>query len=786
MLKIHRVLLENFCQHEYLDIPFHDGLTVVLGPNGSGKSNFLNGIYGAFTGDFGRGPGSIAECIRKDGEAGGSVQAIGSVDGREFRLRRDLRVASDGKAKVDHALWLDGDKRKACKTEREIESWLTGVSGLTPEIMAEFLFLEQEALFGFLKRNDSERSRKFSALCGTKPYDQIREKFAFFVKEDRIRYESSKATAEYCRRTLETAQKNRSDLEGQLASLRRTCEVDDIPAHLRDLESQWRSATETLFERREQETTLERLARDKASVSDRLTQCVRIRDELSRAVLDLTEERNRLTSRQEDLESRLADMLDGASLPETVDLLNASLQANGKRESLQRKIEDSRNRLESMPAARPVDPREYSQREKEHGHVTRRIGELDANLQFVRTMISVLTPLPLTGRNDCDCPLCGADSAAWKVDPRKLEASEKDLVREKEECDRRREELKRHMSALEKAREQYELDLQKRAELSDWLTRFETELAACPAHDADAANRLTALTEQDRSLHETVQAVTAVTQRIARESALLREKRIEEETLRSEETRIDREIEELDADTPEVRLARLEATRVEIVSLESRLAEWHECERRMTALEGAVREAVRLTELAQSELDGQRALEPESDHIALWFEKCDKAVDWLKKDGLPRLVHRTVMQELARAVNDELGRFKDPFRVKVNDDVSLTAIFETGKEIKSKALSGGEKYMLGIAFMAAVNRTFARNLGIMFLDEPTASLDALHIQLLFQSLRQWKQVLHRRNEQLIIVTHVEEMARIADTVIRFGSEEMEYGTNRSLHRVLSS
>lgn len=170
------------------------------------------------------------------------------------------------------------------------------------------------------------------------------------------------------------------------------------------------------------------------------------------------------------------------------------------------------------------------------------------------------------------------------------------------------------------------------------------------------------------------------------------------------------------------------------------------------------------------ELDRLKGSERDFRYAPSWFGKCEQAVQWLRKDGLPRLVHRSVLKELLAAVNEELAQFQASFRVAVNDDVSFTAIFGSGKQIPSKALSGGEKYILGISFLIAVNRTFAGNLGIMFLDEPTASLDAFHLRLLLRSLQQWKTILHRRQRQLIIVTHVEEMAAIADAVIRFGDE----------------
>lgn len=149
-----------------------------------------------------------------------------------------------------------------------------------------------------------------------------------------------------------------------------------------------------------------------------------------------------------------------------------------------------------------------------------------------------------------------------------------------------------------------------------------------------------------------------------------------------------------------------------------------------------------------------------------WLDRCESALDWFHHDRLPRLIHKAFLDLLVKTVNRNLVGFRNPFAVRVNEDVSFDIRFPDGETRESKALSVGESDLLGISFLGAINLTSAQKLGIMVIDEPTASLDADNLVFLFQVLDEWKKDMVRQNRQLIIVTHVEEMAAIADTVFR--------------------
>ncbi len=766
MLKIKQVTLENFCQHERLDIAFSDGLTVVLGPNGAGKSNFLNAIYSAFTGQFDRGPGDIADHIRKNPSGVSYTQVVGTVGTCAFRLRRTLHATSDGKGKVDHGLWLDGERHKAKRTAGEIEAWITEMSGLTSAIMSEFLFIGQEDLFGFLKRSDTDRSKKFAAICGTKGYDQVRERFSQFVKDDRIDYEQAAYSVELVRKSLEAARSNLETVEAERAALCR--EQGDVEGRslLQDQEARLQQARQTLREMEALEARVERYAYEMEAALALLARAKQFHRDQEQVLALLQRDLDRQAGESTRIERELRTRLGGTAWEEAIATLHAALRTNGQRTSLEDRIVQSQAKLQAIPESPAFEETSWLKLESDRADAIRRLGELDRTLRSVRDMIDFLNKISRSDDSACSCPLCGADAKDWKVDLSSFQDMERDQAVERQACERLCEELDRKRADLARQRDRVQRERQQRAELTQWIRDLEKERAACPAFDPDAEEKLARLTATEKELRDSRQAHRALLDRHRRETELLGTWTTQRDACQEELDRLENEVKSLGLRSPETRRHRLEETRGEIAALEERIAQTRRYENRLAALQGARDEAFRRVRQGESELEDQQARYDAFGTAPLWFEKCDKAVDWLKKDGLPRLVHRSALGDLVGAINDELGKFADPFRVVVNDDVTFTAVFPGGKEIKSKALSGGEKYMLGLAFLSAVNRTFAKNLGIMVIDEPTASLDAHHVRLLFRILEQWKRILLQRHQQLIVVTHVEEMAAIADTVVR--------------------
>jgi DNA repair exonuclease SbcCD ATPase subunit len=220
----------------------------------------------------------------------------------------------------------------------------------------------------------------------------------------------------------------------------------------------------------------------------------------------------------------------------------------------------------------------------------------------------------------------------------------------------------------------------------------------------------------------------------------------------------------IDLDKPEVRQALITDNEEHIADVNCILDELHRLEEEMTSTSGRKQEAVRSLKEWKRKVKEQEDLIAGLGSTKIWFERCEKAISWFKKDGLPRLIHRSILKQLTTIINTELESFGKPFSVEVNDDLTFTATFPNGVIMNSRALSDGQKVMLAMAFWIAVNRTFAQNIGIMILDEPTSGLDSVNSACLYGILERLKKSLHQRGQQVVIITFDEEMTSVLDEV----------------------
>jgi DNA repair exonuclease SbcCD ATPase subunit len=206
--------------------------------------------------------------------------------------------------------------------------------------------------------------------------------------------------------------------------------------------------------------------------------------------------------------------------------------------------------------------------------------------------------------------------------------------------------------------------------------------------------------------------------------------------------------------------------RENIRAIKEKLQEVRKLSNEILRLEGNKEEAEQHLDSLHRRLDTAKAQLAESGDSQKWFEHCEKALNWLKYTGLPKLVHGAVLNNLASTVNSNLADFGNPFTVKVSDNLSFVAYFEDEREIPAKALSGGQRTILGLDFWSAVNRVFAKNLGVLAIDEPSSELDDDNQELFYKSLVRWKQMLHQRGQQVIIITHSPCVENACDHVIR--------------------
>jgi DNA repair exonuclease SbcCD ATPase subunit len=158
-----KLTLTNFCQHPYLSVELHRGLTAITGPNGCGKSNFCStGMSFAITG---KALGSVnkSELLRR-GTSSGHTEIEFVHDGKECRLVRNLHNSG---VKL-HGLSEEPLSRK------EANDMMIEILGQPFDLFLETCFATQEGFVAPLTQTHSERMAYLQKIADVKRAEVLR------------------------------------------------------------------------------------------------------------------------------------------------------------------------------------------------------------------------------------------------------------------------------------------------------------------------------------------------------------------------------------------------------------------------------------------------------------------------------------------------------------------------------------------------------------------------------------------------------------------------------------
>ena len=137
---------------------------------------------------------------------------------------------------------------------------------------------------------------------------------------------------------------------------------------------------------------------------------------------------------------------------------------------------------------------------------------------------------------------------------------------------------------------------------------------------------------------------------------------------------------------------------------------------------------------------------------------------------LPLQVSLANLALIVSELNIALDDFGSPFWVEADDKLNFVVHFPGAPPRLAGSLSGGQKVILAICFRAAVNKIFGNDVGMMFLDEPSAGLDA-------DNLASFKRMLERmatsiKNDfQLFVITHEDSLSSSFTQTLDLCSDE---------------
>ena len=788
-MRLNSLRLSNFRQHVDTFIEFETGLTGIIGPNGSGKTTILEAIAWALYGqDAARGKKETIRSLSAGAGARVKVELDFQLGGHRYRVERGLTSAE---------LYLDG-------AEEPIANSLTGVSemlrrrlGMTREEFFNTYFTGQKELDVMASMAPSERAQFLSRVLG---YERLR--VAQRLVREKGRLVGAEATglrtalpdAAHVERIHDEAVARLTQASERVRASttrrdRATHEMSEIAPRWLAAQQEREQLQEALAELRVAESEAAAYARDAERIGRELTDVAAADDELQH----LAEELRPLAALSEELQA-----LDALARDEG--RRNALLDTERALEEELSRLRERRTRIETAPSREEEAILELEQMramlelvegelEAKRTEWVRDRQEADTKRTALREQYAEVKEQRerlVTAGEDGTCPICEralhdhyrsvldhfdeqmanliADGKYFNSRIEQLE----EMPGEVRELDERRRSTFEEVGKLERRLVKVQLAVQELTSLTRDLHAREQRFALVHAERVaipgtyDAARHAAARHELER--------LRPLDGRATRLATLMERRPV----LESERDRAAAGVA-----SAQGRAAQLSARRDVLAfseqgyaalraRYESAAAELRSAELDAVAANGeaaGAQAAVARGEQARQELARVRTQLEALDRSRRLHDELDRAFTDLRTDLNVQL--RPEIGEVASSFLTDLtdGRYDE---LELDDSYNLTVLQDgTPKPV----ISGGEEDIANLCLRLAISQMIAERAGqtfsLLILDEVFGSLDEARRQNVVQLLRG----LHDRFEQVIIITHIEQVREGLDRVISVRYDE---------------
>ena len=788
-MQLNRITLQNFRQHADTRIEFGPGVTGIIGPNGAGKSTILEAIAWAVYGNAAaRGTRDSIRFNRAGARAGVRVELEFDLGGHNYRVVRGLTNAE---------LYLDGPLNKIADSITGVTDVLQRRLGMTREEFFNTYFTGQKELSVMAAMSPTERAQFLSRVLG---YERLRaaqelarerrraivaemaglrqgmgdpETVARQVGDSETRLEQARDRARFARRRRDAAQAALEEVRPRWEAAQRAREARlALLADLRVAEQEEAAG----------QREVQRLERDLADAANARAELERLRAELEPFPLLASEfQRLDVLAREEGrrralleaqatigqdivrLRDRRAKLENAPTLETDIDAALVAKraefeQADGMLEA--RRTEWVRDRQEAETKRQAL--REQYQELKEQRDRIVSLGAEGACPTCAR-------PLGDTYRAVLD--LLDEQIETVRVDGNYYKARFEQLMEMPEDVqalDEQRRALSLEVSTLERRLTKVQLAVQE-------LAHVESDLAGKNERAAQVAAELEAIPPgYDAGRHDQLRAeierLTPLDARAARLSAQLeRVPQVERERTGALE-RLAAVRERLGAlqgrrEETTVSEAEHEALRAEY---EHATGEAHAAELALVQAQGEEASAQMALERAHAvaaELASRQRMLTELTGRKRLHDELDRAFTDLRTDLNFQL--RPELSELASAFLSDLtdGRYAE---LELDDSYNLI-VLEEG--LPKPVISGGEEDLANLVLRLAISQMIAERAGqpfsLLILDEIFGSLDEARRANVLDLLRR----LQGRFEQVILITHIEQVREGVDRVISVRYDE---------------
>jgi exonuclease SbcC len=787
-MRIDRLRLQNFRQHENTEIEFGPGLTGIIGPNGAGKTTLLEAIAWAMYGmPAARGS---RETLRRRGappKARVAVELDFTLGAHRYRIVRSLNNAE---------LYQDGDHSAIANSIGAVTERVTRLLGMTRDQFFNTYFTGQKELAVMAAMSAPERAQFLSQVLG---YERLR------IGQERLkdRRSSLRARLEGLRAglpdsaELEAARKQADDrleaagkaetaaaaaseaAEQRLAAIRPQWEkLQQLREAAMALEAEIKLADQRAVAASERLTRLEQEAAEAASARHKL-------DEVRRRLAPLPALREEAQALERQAEAYTARKSYQAQLDEVRAHL-ASIQERISRIPSKQLLEEALGRVNAARATLTAITLESEElrtvwvRDAQDAQ-TKRQGLLD-QYQELKEQRQRIVKAGAEGV----CPTCARPLGV-------------EYAKVLELLDRQVEEVRSNGNYYKQRIDQLQQEPATLADIEAQKVALEGELSEATAQQGRLhaqAQEARPLSEEQKRLQLRIGELEATIEGLAdsydqvRQEAVVRETRaLEPLALQAERLRVVAERNE--AIAAELEGARAAAAEIAgaITDLRTRLGglgysettfkNFRDTEQaaerarreaelalvRAKAERSAAGEAVEAVRRRQAERDErERAAAETAGELAL-HQELDRALTDLRDDLNSSL--RPDLSDLASGFLSDLthGRYAE---LELDEDYTATVLDDGDPQT---VISGGEEDVANLAFRLAISQMIAelagQPLSLLILDEIFGSLDDAHRSAVTDLLRS----LADRFSQVILVTHIESLRDSVDHVVRVGFDQ---------------
>lgn len=711
-MQLLKLEVRNWVHHRQRTCEFTRGLVAILGENGSGKSSLFGAIRWLLTGEnpnYGVKADNISQ-YAKEGEP-----AYATL---EFEHNGHIAVVTRHLLPEKEQSVLTVDGKEAGRGDKAVTAGIEKLLGVDSKFISRFIIVSQTEIFSFIDDNQTDTDKFFQRLFNTSKADKCQDvlgKGLLKLNVPEILKSSSQILLEQ-----EEITKQVADLDGQIKKL------PSLDAFLQAQE-------------RDQKLVQQWAAREAAG-----TELQKLAQQATEYEKEIEESEEACRQYEKDLEAFSA-AINGKEANHREAKIALGHWENYKNiAKVKTKIQEQRDAVMAERAKNP-EPPVYSgiesvQLRRDADSVLRQIKDAE---RFVAMF---------TEEGMAECPTCHTPSAqlASQVSEQqaqipKLRQLLSDLTEEANKA-----------AAAEKLRSQWET--------------LDEKLKAREKHLNDSERDLTIVRPPESTEEELQQAVSDYEdfQAAQNELAPLMQKTREHiaklnGSLTAVRERMEQLAEDIKAITTTEADAHLATTRLN--ELRTQCVHRQALEQQQAELKAEHR---RLQEGYEA------ALKQENDAVKLrkWSAVAEQAREALK--NAPRIVAQRNLQRLETAINELLQIFSVNFQVKVAGDGSpnFIAEFYDGRSQPAQRLSIGQKTVLALAFRVAVNAMFAEEIGLLALDEPTASLDQPRIRALAPVLEKLRDLSTAKGLQCLLVTHASSLSHLFESAIELEPPEL--------------